>query len=168
MESGLTRLQRLLDEAGVDYTQIHHRRDFRARDTAHDTHTPEVEFAKTVLVWIDGKPAMAVLPADKHLSPSRLRKALGAQRVHVASESDVRQLCTDCEVGAVPPFGALYDLPVYASRALEEDEEITFNGGTHDQAFRLAFADWVRLAKPKLVALAKYDPVEREGSTARG
>jgi len=157
MESGLTRLERLLDAAGVDYTEIHHRRDFTATQAAVDTHTPPDEFAKTVFVWIDGKPAMAVLPASKHLSPAKLRRALGAKRVRVASEADAKTLCSDCEVGAAPPFGVLYDIPIYASRSLEADDEITFNGGTHDQAFRMAFADWVRLAKPKIVPLAKRD-----------
>lgn len=156
-DSGLTRLQQLLDAAGVDYTQIQHRRDFRAEQTARDTFTPAEEFAKTVLVWIDGKPAMAVLPADKHLSPAKLRKAIGAKQVRVATEADASTLCGDCEPGAAPPFGILYDLPVFASRALEEDEEITFNGGTHEQAIRMRFNDWKRLAKPRMVSLARHE-----------
>ena len=148
--SGLARLQQLLDAAGVEYTQIHHRRDFHASKTALDTFTPQQEFAKTVFVWVDGKPAMAVLAANKHLAPSKLRKAIGAKRVRVATETDLKTLCADCEPGAAPPFGVLYDLPVYASQALEADDEITFNGGTHDQAIRMRFADWKKLANPKL------------------
>jgi Ala-tRNA(Pro) deacylase len=156
-ESGLTRLQQLLDAAGVEYTQIHHRRDFQAEQTARDTFTPAEEFAKTVFVWIDGNPAMAVLPADKHLSTTKLRKATGAKRVRVATEADATTLCGDCEPGAAPPFGVLYDLPVFASRALEADEEITFNGGTHDQAIRMRFADWKRLARPTIVRLTRHE-----------
>lgn len=157
MGDGLARVQQLLDAAGVDYTQIHHRRDYRAAQTALDTFTPPEEFAKTVFVWIDGTPAMAVLPASKHLSIAKLRKALGAKQVRVASEVDVKSLCSDCEPGAAPPFGVLYDLPVFASRAFEADEEITFNGGTHDQAIRMRFADWKELAKPQFMRLAKFD-----------
>jgi Ala-tRNA(Pro) deacylase len=155
--SGLGRLQQLLDAAGVDYTQIHHRRDFHAAKTALDTFTPLQAFAKTVFVWIDGKPAMAVMPANEHLAPSKLRKALGAKQVRVATETDLKTLCPDCEPGAAPPFGVLYDLPVYASEALEQDEQITFNGGTHDEAVRMRFADWRRLALPKIVRLAKRE-----------
>jgi Ala-tRNA(Pro) deacylase len=155
--TGLDRLQRLLDAAGVDYTQIHHRRDYHASKTALDTFTPQDEFAKTVFVWVDGKPAMAVLPANKHLAPSKLRKAIGATRVRVATETDLETLCADCEPGAAPPFGVLYDLPVYASQALEADEQIAFNGGTHDQAIRMRFADWRKLANPKLVRLARRE-----------
>lgn len=157
MESGATRLQGLLDAAGVDYTQIHHRRDFRATQTALDTFTPTEEFAKTVFVWIDGTPAMTVVPANKHLSPAKLRKALRAKHVRVATETEVKTLCADCEPGAAPPFGVLYDLPMFASPALEDDEEITFNGGTHEQAVRMRRADWTRLAKPRFVPLAKRE-----------
>ncbi len=155
--SGPSRLQQLLDAAGVDYTQIHHRRDFHAAKTALDTFTPQEEFAKTVFVWVDGEPAMAVLPANKHLAPSKLRRAIGAKQVRVATEVDLKTLCADCEPGAAPPFGVLYDLPVYASLALEADEEITFNGGTHDAAIRMRFADWKKLANPRLVRLAKHE-----------
>ena len=155
--SGLARLQQLLDAAGVDYTQIHHRRDYHASRTALDTFTPPDEFAKTVFVWIDGQPAMAVLPANKHLAPSKLRKALGAKTVRVASEVDLRALCADCEPGAAPPFGVLYDLPVYASPTLAADEQITFNGGTHDEAVRMRFADWKKLVQPTMVPLARRE-----------
>ena len=155
--SGIVRLQQLLDAAGVDYTQIHHRRDYHASKTALDTFTAPDEFAKTVFVWVDGKPAMAVLPANKHLAPSKLRKAIGAKQVRVANEVDVKALCSDCEPGAAPPFGVLYDLPVFASRSLEADEQITFNGGTHEQAIRMRFADWQKLAQPKMVRLAKHE-----------
>jgi Ala-tRNA(Pro) deacylase len=157
MGGGLARVQQLLDAAGVDYTQIHHRRDFRAAQTALDTFTPPDEFAKTVFIWIDGTPAMAVLPASKHLSIAKLRRALGAKQVRLASETDVKSLCSDCEPGAAPPFGVLYDLPVFASRSLEADDEITFNGGTHDQAIRMRTRDWKKLAMPKVVRLAKHD-----------
>jgi Ala-tRNA(Pro) deacylase len=155
--SGLGRLQQLLDAAGVDYTQIRHRRDFQAAKTALDTFTPQEEFAKTVFVWVDGTPAMAVLPANRHLATSKLRKALGAKQVRVATEVDLKTLCPDCEPGAAPPFGVLYDLPLYASHALEADEQITFNGGTHDEAIRMRFADWKRLASPTLVRLARNE-----------
>lgn len=155
--SGLGRLQQLLDAAGVEYTQIRHRRDFHASKTALDTFTPPEEFAKTVFVWIDGKPAMAVLPANRHLAPSKLRKAIGAKQVRLATETDLKALCGDCEPGAAPPFGVLYDLPVFASEALEEDEEITFNGGTHDEAIRMRFSDWKKLAQPKMLRLAKRE-----------
>ena len=155
--SGLSRVQQLLDAAGVDYTQIHHRRDYHAAKTALDTFTAPEEFAKTVFVWVDGKPAMAVLPANKQLAPSKLRKAIGAEQVRLATETDLKTLCSDCEPGAAPPFGVLYDLPVYASRALEEDDEITFNGGTHEEAIRMRFADWKKLAQPKMIRLARRE-----------
>ena len=151
------RLREYLDQQGVDYEMLHHREDFRAMATAVDTHTPPEEFAKTVFVWIDGKPAMAVLPADKQVALSKLRKALNAEEVRVATERDIRELCPDCELGAAPPFGNLYDLPVYASRSLAEDEEITFNGGSHTNAFRLAWRDYDKLVHPHVLALAKHD-----------
>ena len=157
MHSGFERLVEYLDEAGVTYHVIHHRSDYRSRATASHTETPPAEFAKTVFVWIDGDPAMVILPATKDVALSRLRRNLGAEEIRVARESEIRELCPDCEVGAAPPFGNLYDLAVYVSKSLAEDEEITFNGGTHENAIRVAFADFERLVKPRILALAKHD-----------
>jgi Ala-tRNA(Pro) deacylase len=119
------RLQALLDESGVSYEIIHHREDFRARTTAEDTHTPPSEFVKTVFVWIDGGYAMVALPATHFLAEGRMARSLGAEEIRLASESEIANLCPDCEVGAAPPFGKLFELATYASPGLAEDEHIT-------------------------------------------
>lgn len=154
---GLERLRSYLDQQGVEYETIHHKADFRAMATAVDTHTDPAEFAKTVFLWVDGHPIMAVLPASRHVALAKVRKALGAEHVRVATESDCRELCQDCEVGAAPPFGSLYDLPVYLSPALAEDETITFNAGTHRDAIRMRYADYERLVHPNVQPIAKND-----------
>jgi Ala-tRNA(Pro) deacylase len=157
MQAGFQRLVEYLDRAGVTYHVIHHPVDYRSEATAGHTGTPPAEFAKTVFVWIDGDPAMVVRPASRDVALGRLRRSLGAEEVRVARESELSELCPDCEVGAAPPFGNLYDLDVYVSRSLAQDEEITCNGGTHENAIRIAFADFERLVKPRILALARHD-----------
>lgn len=151
------RLQKLLDEGGVDYEVIHHREDFRARTTARDTHTPPEEFAKTVVLWIDDHYALAIVPATHNVAASRLARSIGASEVRLASESEMRDVMPDSEVGAAPPFGALYDLPVYASPLLAQDERITFNAGTHRDAVRMSWTDYQRLAEPEIVHLSHHE-----------
>lgn len=151
------RLQRLLDESDVDYEIIHHREDFRARTTAEDTHTPPGEFAKAVFVWIDGGYAVVVLPATHYLAPSRLAHSIGAEEIRLATEFEIKDLCPDCQVGAAPPFGSLFDLPTYASPLLTKDEHITFNAGTHRDAVRIAWSDYERLARPRIVHLSRHE-----------
>ncbi len=150
-------LEKLLDEADVEYEIFHHREDFRAKTTARDTHTPVAEFAKTVLVRVDDGYALAVLPADHYVSPSRLGRSLDAEEVEVAPESVMEELMPDCEVGAAPPFGVLFALPTYACPSLARDERITFNAGTHRDAVRMAWADYERLAEPDVVAMSRHE-----------
>lgn len=157
------RLQKLLDESGVDYEILHHREDFRARTTASDTHTPPEEFAKTVVLWIDGAYALAVVPATHHVAPSRLARALGADDVRLASEFEMQDLLPDCEVGAAPPFGELFELPTYASVLLADREHITFNAGTHRDAVRMSWLDYERLAKPRMEHLSHHEEDESRG-----
>jgi Ala-tRNA(Pro) deacylase len=157
MTHGLARLKTFLDGEGVSYLVIHHRADVRAQETAADTDTPPEEFAKTVFLWVDGDPAMAVVPASRDVALGKLRRALGAAEVRLAHEREIRVLCPDCEIGAAPPFGPLYGMAVYASPALARDERITFNGGDHENALRMAWQDFARLVHPRVVPLAKHD-----------
>jgi Ala-tRNA(Pro) deacylase len=151
------RLQKFLDNNRIDYEVIHHRTDYRAAVTAADTDTEPEEFAKTVFLWIDGRFAMAVLPALKHVALSKLCRVLDAEYVRLASERESSGLCPDCDVGAAPPFGNLYNLPVYVSAALTEDEEITFNAGSHEDAIRMDFRDFEQLVRPRVLKIARYD-----------
>jgi Ala-tRNA(Pro) deacylase len=149
----VARLQQFLDENGVEYDVIHHEEDFRARRTASDTHTPPDDFAKTVFLRLDGRDVMAVVPANHDVAVKKLREASAAKDVRLTTEAHSEGLCPDCEVGAAPPFGNLYDLPVYVSDVLAADEKITFNGGNHRNAVRMRFSDFERLVKPEVIEL---------------
>lgn len=145
------RLKSYLDQSQVDYETIQHVVDFTAQETAADTHTPGVQFAKTVLLDVDGKKALAVLPAHHKVDTDKLQKALGARKVHLCSETEMGDTCPDCDAGAIPPFGNLYDLPVFLSNAMIEDDEITFNAGTHRTALRMRFRDYRNLVHPEVL-----------------
>lgn len=157
MASITERLSKFLDEGGAQYEVLSHPTDYTAKETAADTHTPPEEFAKTVLLSIDGCYAMAVLPATKWVSFRRLRRALRAQDIRLATEEESRDLCPECDVGAAPPFGNLWGLPVYVSPVLMDDERITFNGGSHEDAIRMSYKDFERLVRPRIVPISKDD-----------
>jgi len=145
------RLTSFLDENGVDYETLHYPLDYTAQEKAADTHTPGIEFAKTVLVQVDDDYAMAVLPAHHRVDLEKLRSMLGAGRVRLAPENETAGLFPDCDVGAEPPFGNLYDLPVYLSSAMVDDEAITFSAGTHEHVMRMRFADFEMLVQPEVL-----------------
>jgi Ala-tRNA(Pro) deacylase len=149
-----TSLLELLEWESVAYEVIHHPVDYTAQETAGDTHTPGIEFAKTVLCCVDGSYAMAVLPAHHRVNWDALRRALGAQEVGLASEDEMADLCPDSEVGAAPPFGNLYQLPVYLSSAMAGDARITFNAGTHADAIRMGMDDYRGVVRPRVIDLS--------------
>jgi Ala-tRNA(Pro) deacylase len=151
------RLETFLEDQQVDYEVLLHPRDVTAREVAADTHTPESQFAKAVLLWVDGRIVMAVIPADMTAAFSRIREELLARKVRLASETETGKFFPDCELGAEPPFGNLYDLPVYVSRSLTRNEEIIFNGGSHDHAIRMSYADYERIVQPRCIAISHHD-----------
>lgn len=155
MQQTECRVKAFLREKHVGYEVVPHRTDYTAWETAQDTHTPGVEFAKCVVLWVDGRFAIAVLPAGHHVDLTKVAMALGATHVGLADEEELEALFPDCDVGAEPPFGNLYNLPVYVSPAMQGDEHITFNAGTHDEAIRMRFEDFVNLVEPRYVDLSR-------------
>jgi Ala-tRNA(Pro) deacylase len=150
----LNTLKKFLDENRVAYETVRHSPAYTSQKTAATAHVPGKELAKTVVIKVDGKLAMAVLPAPSQVDFARLKEGLGGARVELASEEDFRHKFPECEVGAMPPFGNLYDMPVFADRQLAADDEIAFNACTHTELIRLAYRDFEQLVKPTVFAFA--------------
>jgi Ala-tRNA(Pro) deacylase len=147
------RLKSYLDENHVQYTLMSHSPAYTAQAAAATLHVPGKELAKTVVVAAGGENMLAVLPASYHVDLKKLGAMLG-KPARLATEQEFIGLFPDCELGAMPPFGNMYKLPVYADKSLEADEEIVFNAGTHRDAIRMRYADFVRLTAPKVAAFA--------------
>ena len=143
-----TRLKEFLDEEHVKYVSIGHSPAFTAQETAAAAHVPGKQFAKSVIIKIDGDLAMVVLPASERIQLAILRETLGTRDVELADENDFKEVFPDCETGAMPPFGNLYGMNVFVSQVLREDEEIAFNAGSHSELIRLNYADYERLVHP--------------------
>lgn len=147
----IRRLREFLDEHEVKYVVISHSPAYTAQGIAALTHIPGKELAKTVVVSIDGKMAMAVLPASYKVDFDLLAEGTGAKRVQLATEQEFQDAFPECEVGAMPPFGNLYDMDVFVAESLDDDEEIAFNAGSHTELVRMAYADFKRLVQPKVL-----------------
>ncbi|MDX1765053.1 MAG: YbaK/EbsC family protein [bacterium] len=140
-----------LDKNHVPYQIIPHYESFTAQGTAAAAHVPGRELAKTVMVSLDGKMVMVVLPASFKISFAQLKEAAGAARAELAREEEFNHIFPGCEVGAMPPFGNLYGVDVYVSQSLREDEWIAFNAGNHVELIRMSYKDFERLVKPKVL-----------------
>lgn len=145
------RLKEFLDSHNMKYVTISHSRAFTAQETATSAHIPGKELAKTVMVKADGKMAMAVLPASYKVDFDLLKKATGSGKIEIADEEEFKGLFPGCEVGAMPPFGNLYGMDVFVAKSLAEDEEIAFNAGSHRELVRMAYKDFERLVKPRVM-----------------
>jgi Ala-tRNA(Pro) deacylase len=144
-----TRIKEFLDHERVKYVSIKHSPAYTAQEIAASAHVRGKELVKTVMVKLDGKMAMAVLPASLKVNFERLQQESGADQVDLAGEKEFKDMFPDCEIGAMPPFGNLYNMQVYVSHRLAEDDEIAFNAGSHTELIRMSYKDFQRLVKPK-------------------
>jgi Ala-tRNA(Pro) deacylase len=146
------KLKEFLDKENIKYVSIVHSTAYTAQEVAASVHITGRELAKTVIVRLDGEMAMAVLPANRKIVLQDLREVTGSDQVKFVAEEDFKKAFPDCETGAMPPFGNLYGMEVYVAGALGENETIAFNAGSHTEVIKLAYDDFERLVKPKVMS----------------
>ncbi len=149
----LSRLKEFLDTHDKKYVVVNHSQAYTAQEIAASAHIPGKDMAKTVIMKIDGDLKMVVLPSTHQVGFEQIKDALGAESVKLASEKEFENLFPDCEIGAMPPFGNLYDMDTIVAESLTEDEEIAFNAGTHKELVKLPYRDFEELVNPKIIPL---------------
>ena len=137
------KLKSFLDENKIKYVSIQHSSAYTAQEIAAIAHIPGKDLAKTVIIKIDGKMAMAVLPASYKVSFDNLKDTLGVKEVRLAYEQEFMDKFPDCEVGAMPPFGNIYGMDVFVAETLAENEEIAFNACNHTELIKMSFGDFL-------------------------
>ena len=147
----IKRLQDFLDREHVKYVIMTHSVAFTAQEVAASAHLPGREIAKTVVFWMDGAMAMAVLPGSRMIDFTLLKKAMGARDVEIAAESEFNDAFPECELGAMPPFGHFFDMKTFVDASLAEDKNIAFNAGTHRDLVQMSYEDFVRLEHPTVL-----------------
>lgn len=147
------KLKEFLDNHQVKYVSMTHSPAFTSQEIAASAHISGKQLAKTVIVKLDGQLAMVVIPSNGQINFAKLRETTGKPGVDLASESEFKDKFSGCEVGAMPPFGNLYDMPVFVSNQLSKQDHILFNAGSHSELMQLTYQDFERLVKPKVVAL---------------
>ncbi len=148
------KLKQYLNDNHVSYHSFLHEEAYTAQELAQAAHTPGKEFLKTVVLKTDGSYRMAVLPASRQVDLAAFKREVNAGTVAMATEEEMKRLFPDAETGAMPPFGNLYNIEVYLDESLCQDEFITFNAGTHYEAIRLRYSDFIRLVHPRTASFS--------------
>jgi len=154
------RLKDFLDRFEIGYDVMHHDPAFTAQELAARMHISGFEFTKAVVVKLDGEFALVAVPAPLRINFKELAHAARAKKARLANEQEFQQFFPDCELGAMPPFGNLYQLPTYADIEVTRNENMVINAGTHAEALRLRFSDFNRLARPRVGRFAEPPPAE--------
>lgn len=149
----LRRLKELLDEAKISYEVYNHPLAYTAQEIAAQQHFSGKEMAKVVMLEVDQRLIMGVVPGSRKVNLNTAKTSLAAKQVRIATEEEFISRFPECEIGAMPPFGNLFGLPVVVDPALEKDEYIYFNAGNHVQTVRLKYKDFAQLVTPQVVRL---------------
>jgi Ala-tRNA(Pro) deacylase len=145
----------LLRAEKVPYTCFRHIPAYTAQEEAAVSHIPQRCWAKVVISIADDQPVQAVLPAHHMVDLEQLRLLANATALRLAREEEIAALYSDCEVGAMPPFGAAYGHRVFVDRCLVGEPEMVFNAGTHTEAICMHYGDFAELTKPIVGAFGR-------------
>jgi Ala-tRNA(Pro) deacylase len=141
-------VQDFLTHSGQPFEMFQHPRAFTAQEEAAATHVPGRHWAKAVVCVLDTEPVLVVLSADRVIDLVRLREFAGANTARLATEHEFARLYPECEVGAMPPFGPLYNQRVFVDRALTRSDDIVFNAGTHVDGIRMSYEAFAKVVHP--------------------
>lgn len=150
------KLKSFLDRSKVRYEVLGHDKRYTSPEIAEALHIPGQMLAKVVIVRVADGLRMAVLPANMLVDLDAFARAVGAPEATLATEKEFKEAFEDCEVGAMPPFGNLYDVPVVVDRSLTRDREIFFEAGNHREAIKLSYADFARLVRPTVADIGRH------------
>jgi Ala-tRNA(Pro) deacylase len=145
----------MLEARGIAFTEQHHLEAYTAQELAQREHISGHRVAKVVVAIADGRFVELVLPASRRVLLDRVRNALGAKEVRLASEDEMDKVFSDCERGAVPPLPHGQDVTVLMDTSMKVTGDILFQAGTHEDAVRLRFDDWLKLVNPREVPLSE-------------
>jgi len=148
------RLEDYLKKNRIDYKTVPHPEAYTAQEIAAAMHVPGKELAKVVMIKAKERFIMAVLPASWRVDFNKFKEILNEKDLRLATEEEFKVLFPDCEAGAEPPFGNLYNVETYVDKSLTGDEEIFFNAGNHYESVRMTYRDYAGLVKPKVAEFA--------------
>ena len=148
------KLKKYLDDNKIRYVVVAHSRAYTAQEIAASVHIKGKNLVKCVMIDGDQKYYMVTISANHKINMEKLKQVLQVKHVKLAQEHDFKELFEDCEVGAMPPFGNLYNIPVLVDQTLYTDGDIAFNGGNHSTVVKMSFQDFDQLVNPQKVAIA--------------
>lgn len=147
----IQQLQDFLDDANVEYMCLTHPPAFTAKELARHVKIAGDKVVKTVIIELDGKMAMLVMPATWRVRWESLSRILDTDFVDLADEQAFQDSFPDCEVGAMPPFGNLFGMTVYCAESLTEQPELAFAAGTHTESLHMKTRDFLNLVQPMVL-----------------
>jgi Ala-tRNA(Pro) deacylase len=146
-----------LDRNHIAYSHSIHPPAFTALEVAAADRIPAYTLAKTVVYFGDTGYGMAVVPADRTVDFAEVRRLMGLSFIRLATEVELVDLFPTCEVGAMPPLGNLFGLPVLVDVSIEAQEFIAFTAGTHRDVIRMSFSDFAKQVNPLIADFATIE-----------
>jgi Ala-tRNA(Pro) deacylase len=144
-----TWIQHELEQSGVAFEETHHDEVYTSQRLAQREHMSGHRVAKVVIVIADGRPVELIMPASRRVLLAQVRSLLEAKNLRLATEEELQQYFTDCELGAIPALRHWKDVDILMDTSLRTDGDILIQAGTHRDAVRLRFDDWFRMVNPR-------------------
>ena len=143
VQPGLAAVTEFLERKGIPYEVVEHEPTQTAAAEARAAGMPPAHVAKTVVLRDQEGLRLAVIPASERLDMHKVKHALGSRGLRLVTEQEMAEKFEDFEVGAVPPFGSMFDALELVDERLLGQDRILCSGGDHEHAILVAPRDVV-------------------------
>jgi Ala-tRNA(Pro) deacylase len=154
-QAGLAAVTKFLEREGVPYEVVEHERTQTAAAEARAAGMPPADVAKTVVLRDQNGLRLAVIPASERLDMHKLREALGSRGLRLVTEREMAEEFDGFEVGAVPPFGSMFNALELVDERLLEHDRILCSGGDHEHAVVVDPRDMVKAADARVADICE-------------
>ncbi len=139
----------MLKGSHIVFESVEHAAVKTSEEAAKARNTPLHAGAKALVMFADDKPIMVTIPGDQKVDTKAFKAVFGVKDLRMATPAEVETV-TGVTIGAVPPFGHIFNIPLYMEKNLKENDKIFFNAGLHTKTIEMGESDYEKVAHPTI------------------
>lgn len=148
------KIEKFLKSLNIKYEKVEHEPTPTSKDAARVRELlmrgiSEKNGAKAMVLRSKGKFLMCVLAGINKIDLNKMRLIIESKSLSFATPEEVKKIM-HCSPGEVPPFGNLFNIPMYIDKNLLKNEYIAFNAGKQTISIKMKTEDYLKATKPKI------------------
>ena len=148
-----------LDKKGITYKIEEHKIVYTSYDKSRTSGIDLKLIGKSLIIKADNEFVIVLIPGNKNLDKEKFKKTINAirkkeggkasKKVDFATERWIKNNLKGVKLGAIPPFGELFKLPVFVDKSILKNKKIYISGGSYNNSIVISPANFKKIGEIK-------------------